>query len=284
MDQTENITEFKPAGMGWEIGDSTRFIPAYIREHFRIHYITGGTGWLKTKNNNFCLTEGFGFVIFPGEAFDYYPAEKNPWEYFWMGIKGDQVEEEILETGMSRKHPIFKIKGPKDGIHELITNILVCQVMQPRRADEMEKLICSFFRQIEPIETEEKGKSQYIEDSLKFIHENYRNTFTIQDIADSLFINRTYLYKLFRTYLHTSPQAYIIDYRITKACEKLVTTDTPISKIAIEIGFQDFSDFYRQFRKRKSMSPSNFRSLDRMKKIASSPSPTKTKERKNGPP
>lgn len=281
MDKTENITEFKTAGMGWEIGDSTRFIPAYIREHFRIHYITGGTGWLKTQNNNFCLTEGFGFVIFPGEAFDYYPAEVTPWEYFWMGLKGDLIEEIVLETGMSRKHPIFKNNGPKDGIRELIANILACQILQPHRVSDLEELVCSFFHQIEPIETKEKGKSQYVEDSLKFIHENYRNVFTIQDIADSLFINRTYLYKLFRSYLHTSPQAYIIDYRITKACEKLVTTDIPISKIASEIGFRDFSDFHRQFRKRKSMSPSNFRSLDRKKGNSSSHSPMKTKETTN---
>ncbi len=261
MFNTADNSDFKPAGLGWEIGDSSRIIPSYIREHFRIHYVTDGMGWLQTEDYTYCLTEGSGFVKFPGEAYTYYPSQENPWEYFWMGIKGQQIEDLVIATGITRKKPIYCIMTSKDKIRELLSQICITQILPRNQKTSFPDLITLFFSQIKPYENSIKTQSQYIEDCLRLIHNNYSKKITVQDLADALFINRSYLYRLFIANLHKSPQKYIIDYRIIKASEMIVTTKKTISQIAIDVGFVDFSDFHRQFKLRKKISPSAYRSL-----------------------
>ena len=261
MDVTAENSDFRPAGIGWEIGDSTRIVPSYIREHFRIHYVTGGMGWLQTNDYTYCLTEGVGFIKFPGEAYTYYPSQENPWEYFWMGIKGQEIEDLVRKAGVTRKEPIYYITASKEKIRELLTQVCTTQILPRNQKTSFANLITSFFSQIKPYENSIKNQSHYIEDCLRLIHNNYSKKMTVQDLADALFINRSYLYKLFVSTLNKSPQKYIIAYRIIKACEMIVSTKRTITQIALDAGFVDFSDFYRQFKSRKKISPSTYRFL-----------------------
>ena len=94
----------------------------------------------------------------------------------------------------------------------------------------------------------EAKKRSYVEDSLQYIENNYDHSFSIQEIADSLGLERTYLYRLFKKVTGFSPQEYLLDYRIRKACELLQNTDLPIAQIARSVGYEDSLYFSRLFK------------------------------------
>ena len=52
---------------------------------------------------------------------------------------------------------------------------------------------------------------------------------------------------------------YLGRLRIGRACMWLVETDRPISVIAAEAGFSNLSNFNRQFRSARQMTPKEFR-------------------------
>ena len=58
--------------------------------------------------------------------------------------------------------------------------------------------------------------------------------------------------------LQTKPYEYLINYRIKKSLELLGKEKTPISQIALEVGFNDVSYFIQSFKKRMNITPKQY--------------------------
>ena len=102
-------------------------------------------------------------------------------------------------------------------------------------------------------------KISYVEEALRYIEANYAHSVNIQVIADHLNIERTYLYRLFKDITGVSPQEYLLDYRIRRACSLLKETDLPVSDIARSVGYGDALYFSRLFKQKKRSPPSEYR-------------------------
>src|SRR5699024_4109511 len=102
-------------------------------------------------------------------------------------------------------------------------------------------------------------KISYVEEALRYIENNYDGTVNIQVIADHLNIERTYLYRLFKTITGTSPQEYLLDYRVRQACTLLKNTNLPINDIARYVGYEDAMYFSRLFKQKKGQTPTQYR-------------------------
>ena len=67
------------------------------------------------------------------------------------------------------------------------------------------------------------------------------------------------LHALFREELDTSPHAWLLAHRITRACEWLASTAVPIAEIALRTGFSEQSALTRALRKATGMTPAAYR-------------------------
>ncbi len=99
----------------------------------------------------------------------------------------------------------------------------------------------------------------YIWKMTAFIHGNYENKMTLDDIAASGSASRTHCCKLFGEYLGQTPNEYLTKYRLKKSCELLIGTDRSISDVALSCGFQSASYFSFVFRKEFGMTPNRYR-------------------------
>lgn len=55
---------------------------------------------------------------------------------------------------------------------------------------------------------------------------------------------------------------FINEYRIAEAAQRLISEpDTPISNIALDVGYRTLSSFNRAFRKEKDTTPTAYREL-----------------------
>ena len=102
-------------------------------------------------------------------------------------------------------------------------------------------------------------KITYVEEALRYIESNYSQSVNIQVIADYLNIERTYLYRLFKDVTGSSPQEYLLDFRIRRACTLLAETELPVSDIARSVGYENALYFSRLFRQRKGQTPTQYR-------------------------
>ncbi len=79
-------------------------------------------------------------------------------------------------------------------------------------------------------------------------------------IADKLDMNTRSLYRRFKKITSLSPNDFIKDYRFTLAAKLLVTTNLTIQEIIYKVGITNKSYFYREFFKKYSVTPKEYRS------------------------
>ena len=245
--------------LGWERADPTRLLQTFSRNYYRVHFITGGAGYYRTIDETALLAEGEGFIIFPGETPHYYPHRDQPWEYFWLAVRGKMMGDLISSYGLSRAAPLFRSTGPMREMRRILADICATSIIPTAIEQIFPYYLRDFFGKIEPLAQKSRKNSIYFEQCLSYISDYYDVQISVQDIADSINIDRTYLYKLFKKNLGISPQTYLLNYRIDKACDLLRTTAHSVTDIAYSVGFRDYSDFSRQFKARKKITPTAYR-------------------------
>lgn len=246
-------------GLGWERSSPNRILPTFSRNYYRIHFITEGKGYRQTQTETVCIAKGLGFIIFPGEVPGYYPDTESPWEYFWIALEGTEIARIIDSCHLTRKDPVFRSMIPVDDMRRLLADMCISPIMPGFRNAPFIDYLSHFFSDVVQYNKEVLSNSLYFEKCIKYIGYHYAEHLTITDISEKISVDRTYLYKLFKKNLGISPHEYLTDFRISKACEILRTTKNSISDISSAVGYSDFSDFSRQFRRVKKMSPREYR-------------------------
>jgi two-component system, response regulator YesN len=103
-------------------------------------------------------------------------------------------------------------------------------------------------------------KSQSVVDKAKkYIAEHIDQDITRDDIANQVFLNPDYLNRIFKKETHMSISEYLQQERFKMAGYLLAKTDIPVSNIAVQIGYTNFSHFAKMFRKYSGMNPMEYR-------------------------
>ncbi|PKF62318.1 AraC family transcriptional regulator [Psychromonas sp. psych-6C06] len=94
-----------------------------------------------------------------------------------------------------------------------------------------------------------------------YIEKNYRNDIKLVDLCNHIHVSKSTVSRLFERHFLSSFSQHLAEYRLGKACELLVNSDTSIAVIADMVGFNNISNFNRHFKVKKQMSPKQFRNL-----------------------
>ena len=94
---------------------------------------------------------------------------------------------------------------------------------------------------------------------LDYINANLRTSLTVADISKHCFLSEGHIHHLFSNKLNTSPMHYIKTKKMLLAQSLISETDTKqaITTIAQELGFDDYSVFYRNYVKFFHRKPSD---------------------------
>ncbi|MEG6522913.1 response regulator transcription factor [Desulfotomaculum sp. 1211_IL3151] len=105
----------------------------------------------------------------------------------------------------------------------------------------------------------ESNQRDFIEKARKYIHDNFRQKLTLQDVSSYAFLNPQYFSRIFRKEVGVSYTDYVNKLRIEYACKLLETTSYPAYRISSECGFTDPSYFNRVFVQQMNMTPKAYR-------------------------
>ena len=92
-----------------------------------------------------------------------------------------------------------------------------------------------------------------------YIAQNYSNPVKVSDIGEAVGLHPDYANSIFKKAFGRTLSEYIMEERISHAQRKLAATDTSITQIAFECGFNSISRFNAAFQKMNRCTPRNFR-------------------------
>ena len=107
----------------------------------------------------------------------------------------------------------------------------------------------------EPFWIDEGGPMQK---ALKYILQNFQKNIIIRDLLEITNMSNTAFYAAFKKTYRMPFKDYLLKVRIGYACKLLNSDYQNISGIAYESGFGNISNFNRQFKKIKGLTPSHY--------------------------
>lgn len=137
---------------------------------------------------------------------------------------------------------------PESGI--LLTSLLLKMLIEVNRV----------YDESRTLEEEEEGNlahSEKIDDIVRYISEHLEEKITLDDLTKRFYLSKYYLCHEFKKVTGFTVFDYIRYKRILSAKTKF-QNGQPINEVWRELGYEDYSNFYRTFKKITGMSPKEY--------------------------
>ena len=233
-------------------------------EHFTMHFILSGKGTFNIGGKSFRLGKGDVFYCAPNELFSYYPDESDPWEYVWFGLYGDNVSETLRLAGLdSEIHVRYGVVT--DAVINRLDGFLSGADKSVNRGSLAAVSAFTGILSEIAIEDEQPPKQEnmtrrYVKRAKNCIENNFTDSeFRIEHIGQLLFLNHTYLCRLFLRETGVTMVAYLRECRIDAAKNMLTSTDKTVREISLDCGFSDYPHFCKIFLSETGFTPSSWR-------------------------
>lgn len=267
-DLQSNSLDMHLAYCGWQACPPSHSFGPDIKTVCVIHVVKSGRGTLHLGDRTFPVHENQAFFI-PAKEITYYEADADdPWDYVWVGIDGLKASEFIESAGFSLREPVRDITCGAL-IYEYVNQML--EARQLSYGNELKRnglLMLCISALIEDYSSTESAASAshyypgevYVKCAQDYIACHFHERIKINELADLIGVNRSYLTKNFKAIVGCSPQELLISLRIEKAKTLLKTTQLPINEIACAVGYSDQLTFSRLFKRSCGQSPRMYRS------------------------
>lgn len=94
---------------------------------------------------------------------------------------------------------------------------------------------------------------------LQYLDQHYHEDLKIPDLISMSGLSKTAFFEHFGEVAGITPKQYITEKRMHEALRLIRDTEMPFGVIAEEVGYHDFSTFFRNFHRMSAQSPSEYR-------------------------
>ena len=251
----------------------------HTHDFFEINYMLKGSGINLVEDDSIPMLEGDMIIMQPGAFHNLY-AEKDSVvcnflidkKWLLSELSALQKAEGILfeffnasETDNFYKYVVCPVHNNKNEITTLTSSLI-----NSLKSDSSWKFIhaetailqlldylsgncsCAYLSSI-------RGKSSKIMiEMLDFVTENC-STVDLKTLSDRYFYSKTHICRLFLKNTGKSFNTFLMDIKIGKACSMLESTDMTVNEISESLGYESVEYFYRLFKRKKGLTPKEYR-------------------------
>lgn len=196
----------------------------------------------------------------------------------------EQGNQEKLGEELSSADAYIRSQTPDDALYYLVYKVLIESLFRYCVEKNYEDIASSLAEDIKIISWEKTWQTitdayqqcleqileqrklaatnVVVEQIYEYINRHYRENISLETIAESFFINKEYLTKIFRKRYDMTVGQYIIFLKIDDAKKQLIYSDHRIEAISESLGYTDPSYFQRQFKKEVGISPGRYRKMN----------------------
>lgn len=271
----DNFIDLSLIQYGRELCDADHSFGPAKRNHYLFHYVVSGCGQLMANDSSgttktYNIRSGEGFLIFPQQTNTYIADHEHPWEYIWIEFDGLRVRPSLASAGLSTDHPVYHARAReyRDTMFEEMKYIVGhSQESAFHQIGHLYLFFDALIRSVQRPDYETGNKMQdfYIHEALQYIEHNYMRDISVEEIAKNSGLDRTYFSKLFKKSVGSSPQQFLISYRMQKAAEMLKLTHHSVKDIGTMVGYPNQLHFSRAFKSVYGISPLPWRKQNQEK-------------------
>ncbi len=231
------------------------------RDDYFLIYVTDGI--FSTEIDNKIFNLGKGAVVLYPPKFKYHYWGKPPSKYLCVHFTGSHVEKLLGDLGFPTLEPYIlenefspKIKSLFDKMVE--QNITRAPFLKYSLACLLEEILLTI-----AIGNVKNSDHRTFKKSIKYIHENYTEKIQVPYLAKLEGLSNSRYITLFSKETGKTPSEYILELRLQRACDLLLSTDIGIGPIGASSGYKDQYFFSKIFKKHIGVSPQEYRKANK---------------------
>ena len=224
-----------------------------------------GEGRLDFAGAQFCLRPGDTMVLTMPHDHRYWLERGGHWEYFWMVLNGREalrLAREIIDA----RGPVLR---PQAGLVDRLAGACLALV-RPNAAQPGEVSAAAYaamaalndaaFSDVGEVEPDIPPAIRRV---MAYVQANIASPLQIDRMASMAELSRAHFVRTFTAELGISPSAWVMERRLERIERLLIATDMTVAAIAGATGFADANYLAKAFRRKRGMSPLEFRDASR---------------------
>lgn len=246
----------------------------HLHPFTELFYVIEGEGLFKINNDQYKVKNDDLVIVNSNIHHTESSHKSKPLEYFVLGIDGIALnssrDENLVINDKENEKELFSINNYANN-HQQILFYLKEIYLEAKSAKKNHQAICQNLLEVlilnlnrnladdfnlKEENTKVSKDSAYIK---KYIDTHYANDLNLDQLAAESYMNKYYLVHNFKNNFGQSPIDYLIEKRISVAKTLLETTKNPIGEISQIVGFNSQSYFSQIFKKKSSLTPSQYR-------------------------
>lgn len=112
-----------------------------------------------------------------------------------------------------------------------------------------------------PARTPTRRDERRIADAIEYIEQRFAGSVSLAELAAQSNVNPFHFLRLFKLVTGATPHQFILRRRLHQAALGLRTTDRRVTDVALDVGFDDLSNFNLAFRRTFGVVPSTYRAI-----------------------
>lgn len=232
-----------------------------IRPCYIIHHVLRGEGYLRVRDKIYPVKAGQSFLTYPYVEMEYYPEEKDPWEYVWADFVGDMAKQMLERSIFSTKGPVCTCGGG-GRIPDLFEKLLGLDILWKNRQEAGGILLSLLGIYQDAYEGEDsplhRQKDPRLEAAFALVQANYHDpAFRVETLCGKLHVSRVTLYRMFQSEFGIAPSLYLTQYRMKQA-QIMLQMGASVKTTSLSCGFADPLYFSRTFKTHVGIAPSEY--------------------------
>lgn len=211
-----------------------------------------GQGIVFDNENELALISGDVYHLDSGSD---YLISNNNWSLMYVLIKGGEVDR-LLKSTIKKYEFDVQSRIKFDKLYEAL-------VVLAKNNSDVVKISAELLIFLSDFMTKEQEisdrKTELIRESILYIENHYKESITLDELAQHVGYSKFYFSRLFKEYLGLSFIDYLHKRRILEAIKLLDTTNLTVNSILHEVGYNYEANFYKYFNKYFKMSPNDYR-------------------------
>ncbi len=231
------------------------------KDSYELFYTLDGEGYLEQNGHAVTLRPGSALLIDCRTPQRYRTKRgQERWYHLWVHIDGPGVAAMAETLGVTSLRPV-ELAEPIARRHfaAIATNLEKPGIMASTVVGLSIHSLLAEMVGAAQANSESALGDEAVRRACELIESAYAEPVTLDDLARAAKVSKSYLLKLFRQNLGTTPYDHLLRYRITRAKELLAETDYKVGKISELVGFNSESNFSYRFSRMVGQSPRAYR-------------------------
>lgn len=244
-------------------GMNDNMTKSHFHDFYEIYYLEEGGRNIIIEGSIYTIEPGMFAIKAPYIMHHSFGDKDVPFKRIVLYFRPNAILSATLQNAMKGITGTYRpARDQKEQFQMLLDGINQEETGNPPFKQEamqslLNNLLVSILRQTA---NKEKSSNQHlVGDVMDYIHDNYFEDITLENLAKRFYVSHYYLCREFKRMTNRTIIQYISVTRISNAQRKIMETDLSITEISNLTGFSNLTNFNRVFKKYAGISPSQYR-------------------------